>query len=154
RAGWLVRARGRAMEASRRRLIRDGPRGAHLSGGIASSFVGGIMARLGSLPVKTFSVGFREAGFSELAEARLAAETFGTDHHELVITPDAIEALPAMARHFDEPFADPAAIPLWYLSAFTRETVTVALNGDGGDEAFAGYQRYYADRIADLYGAF
>jgi asparagine synthase (glutamine-hydrolysing) len=106
-----------------------------------------------SRPVSTFSVGFREEAYSELKYAREIATRFQTDHHELMIEPDALDVLPQMVEHFDEPFADPAAIPLWYLSRFTRQHVTVALNGDGGDEVFAGYQRYYADPAAQVYAA-
>lgn len=143
--------REKVTDAVRVRLMSDVPLGAHLSGGIDSSIVVGTMARLISQPVRTFAVGFNERRFSELDHARAVADRFGTDHHELIVTPDAAEVLPKLVHHFDEPFADPAAIPLWYLSEFTRRSVTVALNGDGGDEAFAGYQRYYADRIADAY---
>jgi asparagine synthase (glutamine-hydrolysing) len=149
----LETVRDTVSEAVSVRLISDVPLGAHLSGGIDSSIVVGLMATLGGSAVKTFSVGFHENAFSELGQARLIADRFGTDHHELMIAPDATAVLPRMVEHFDEPFADPAAIPLWYLSEFTRRTVTVALNGDGGDEAFGGYQRYYADRVADLYRA-
>jgi asparagine synthase (glutamine-hydrolysing) len=102
-------------------------------------------------PVKTFSIGFQEAAFNELSYARQVAEKFQTEHHEFIIEPAAIEILPRLVEHFDEPFADAAAIPTWYLAQMTRAHVTVALNGDGGDEAFGGYQRYYADPLADLY---
>jgi asparagine synthase (glutamine-hydrolysing) len=139
-------------EAVRLRLVGDVPIGAHLSGGIDSSIVVGLMAGMMSQPVKTFSIGFREDAFSELPYARQVAERFGTEHHEFILEPDALEVLPKMVEHFGEPFADPAAIPTWYLARLTRQHVTVALNGDGGDEAFAGYQRYYGDPVADAYG--
>jgi len=145
------RVRETVTEAVRIRLMSDVPLGAHLSGGIDSSVVVGLMADLMDRPVETFSVGFREDAFSELPYARQIAEKFGTHHHELVVTPDAVQVLPNLVDHFDEPFADPAAIPLWYLAEFTRRYVTVALNGDGGDEAFGGYQRYFADPVADAY---
>jgi asparagine synthase (glutamine-hydrolysing) len=145
--------REKVTEAVRIRLMSDVPLGAHLSGGVDSAIVVGLMAEMMNRPVSTFSVGFREEAYSELKYARLIAERFRTDHHELVIEPDALDVLPRMVEHFDEPFADAAAIPLWYLSQFTRGHVTVALNGDGGDEAFAGYQRYYADPAADAYAA-
>ncbi len=145
--------REKVTEAVRIRLMSDVPLGAHLSGGIDSAIVVGVMAGLMDRPVSTFSVGFREEAYSELRYAREIAKRYHTDHHELVIEPQALDVLPDMVKHFDEPFADAAAIPLWYLSRFTREHVTVALNGDGGDEAFAGYQRYFADPVADLYGA-
>jgi len=146
-----ARVRDAVTESVRIRLMSDVPLGAHLSGGIDSSIVVGLMAGLMDRPVETFSVGFHEEAFSELSYARQIADRFGTRHHELMVTPDAIQVLPQLVDHFDEPFADPAAIPLWYLSEFTRKNVTVALNGDGGDEAFAGYQRYFADAIADAY---
>ena len=148
-----TQVRDAVTEAVRIRLMSEVPLGAHLSGGIDSAVVVGVMSQQLSRPVSTFSVGFREEAYSELKYAREIAERYGTDHHELVIEPNAIEVLPEMVAHFDEPFADAAAIPLWYLSRFTREHVTVALNGDGGDEAFAGYQRYYADPVADWYAA-
>jgi asparagine synthase (glutamine-hydrolysing) len=138
-------------DAVRLRLMSDVPLGAHLSGGIDSSIVVGLMAGLMDQPVKTFSIGFKEDAFSELPYASQVAQRFETDHHEFILEPDALDVLPRLVAHFDEPFADPAAIPTWYLAQMTREHVTVALNGDGGDEAFAGYQRYYADVIADAY---
>jgi asparagine synthase (glutamine-hydrolysing) len=138
-------------EAVRIRLVSDVPLGAHLSGGIDSSIVVGLMAGMVNQPVKTFSIGFKEGGFNELPYARQVAQEFSTDHHEFILEPNAVEVLPKLVQHFDEPFADPAAIPTWYLAQMTHRHVTVALNGDGGDEAFAGYQRYYGDLIADLY---
>ncbi len=144
--------RAKIEESVRIRLMSEVPLGAHLSGGIDSSIIVGLMASMSDRPVKTFSVGFEEAAFNETEHARVVAEKFRTEHHEFTIRPDAFEVLDSLVDHFDEPFADPASIPLWYLSKLTREHVTVALNGDGGDEAFAGYQRYYADRIADWYG--
>jgi len=145
------RLRETIAEAVRIRLMSDVPLGAHLSGGVDSSIIAGLMAGMMDQPVKTFSIGFKEDAFSELPYARQVAQRFGTDHHEFILEPDALDVLPRLVAHFDEPFADPAAIPTWYLAQMTREQVTVALNGDGGDEAFAGYQRYYADRIADAY---
>jgi asparagine synthase (glutamine-hydrolysing) len=147
------RLRETIAEAVRIRLMSDVPLGAHLSGGIDSSIVVGLMAGNMSQPVKTFSIGFKERAFDELRYARQVADKFSTDHHEFVLEPDAIDLLPKLVQHFDEPFADPAAIPTWHLAQMTRQHVTVALNGDGGDEAFAGYRRYYADVIADAYRA-
>jgi asparagine synthase (glutamine-hydrolysing) len=139
-------------EAVRIRMISDVPLGAHLSGGIDSSIVVAIMAGASNLPVKTFSVGFEEAAFSELPYARAVAERYGTDHHEFTLSyGDIPNTLETLIGHFGEPFADPSAIPLYFLSKLTRESVTVALNGDGGDEAFAGYQRYWLDPWADRY---
>ena len=145
------RVRATITDAVRIRLMSDVPLGAHLSGGIDSAIIVGLMAGMMDRPVKTFSIGFKEAAFNELEHARTVAERFGTEHHEFIVEPAAIELLPSLVEHFDEPFADAAAIPTWYLARMTREHVTVALNGDGGDEAFGGYQRYYADPIADLY---
>ena len=87
--------------------------------------------------MKTFSIGFDDEDYNELPHARLVAERFGTDHHEFVVEPDALELLPQLVRHYGEPFADPSAIPSFYLAELTRRHVTVALNGDGGDESFA-----------------
>jgi asparagine synthase (glutamine-hydrolysing) len=139
-------------DAVRMRMISDVPLGAHLSGGIDSSIVVALMAEASEQPVKTFSVGFEETAFSELPYARIVAERFGTDHREFTLTFGDIPAtLEKLIYHFGEPFADPSAIPLFYLSKLTREYVTVALNGDGGDEAFAGYQRYWLDPWANRY---
>ena len=139
-------------EAVRIRMISDVPLGAHLSGGIDSSVVVALMAGASDLPVKTFSVGFEETSFSELPYARAIAERYQTDHREFTLTFGDIPAtLEKLIAHFGEPFADPSAIPLYYLSQLTREYVTVALNGDGGDEAFAGYQRYWLDPWANRY---
>jgi asparagine synthase (glutamine-hydrolysing) len=110
------------------------------------------MAEVGSGAVKTFSIGFDEAQYNELPYARLVAERFGTDHHELVVRPDALSILPTLAWHYDEPFADESAIPTYYVSQMTRRHVTVALNGDGGDESFAGYRRYLPSRTEAVAG--
>lgn len=132
-------------EATQIRLISDVPLGAFLSGGVDSSAVVGYMAREMSQPVKTFSIGFEESDFSELEHARLVAKHFGTDHHEFVVKPNMTEILPKLAWHYDQPFADPSALPSYYVAHETRKHVTVALNGDGGDESFGGYLRYRAD---------
>lgn len=139
-AGELVRDAVR--EAVRRRMVADVPLGAFLSGGVDSTAVVAAMAELSSNPVKTFSIGFESTAFDELPYARDVAERFGTDHHELVVRPDAVELLPKLARHYGEPFADHSAIPSFYLAEMTRQQVTVALTGDGGDEVFGGYGRY------------
>ncbi|MGH9160590.1 MAG: asparagine synthase (glutamine-hydrolyzing) [Vicinamibacteraceae bacterium] len=135
-------------QAVRLRMISDVPIGAFLSGGIDSSVVVGVMAGLSSRPVKTFSIGFEEADYDELPHARRIATRFGTDHHELVVKPDALAIVPKLVRHFGEPFADASAIPTYCVSEMTRQHVTVALTGDGGDESFAGYRRYLAHRLA------
>lgn len=144
--------RAAVEEAVRVRLISEVPLGAHLSGGIDSSIVVGVMARLSTQRVKTFSIGFDDAGFDESAHAEAVARHFETDHETFRVRADAAELLPKMISHFGEPFADPAALPTWLLAEQTRRHVTVALNGDGGDEAFAGYQRYFADRYANALG--
>ncbi|HYL98863.1 MAG TPA: asparagine synthase (glutamine-hydrolyzing) [Blastocatellia bacterium] len=137
-------------DAVKVRLMSDVPLGAFLSGGIDSSAVVAMMAGL-STRVKTFSIGFDERDFSEIEHARRVANHFGTDHSEFVVRPSAIEVLPTLVRHYGEPYADSSAVPTYYLSKVTRQHVTVALNGDGGDECFGGYERYAAMRIADSY---
>lgn len=140
---------GQRIEAAvKRRLIADVPLGAFLSGGVDSSIVVGMMRKLGVAPLRTFSIGFPDPRYDETAAARQVAKLFQTEHHEFLVTPRATEILDTLAYHFDEPFADSSAIPTWYVSRETRATVTVALTGDGGDEAFAGYDRYRAAQIA------
>jgi asparagine synthase (glutamine-hydrolysing) len=107
------------------------------------------MAELASQPVKTFSIGFPEQEYSELPYARQAARYFGTDHHEYVLQPDAVKILDKLVTHFGEPFADSSALPTWYLSQLTRESVTVALTGDGGDELFGGYRWYQSSVLLE-----
>ena len=138
-------------EAVRIRLMSEVPLGAFLSGGIDSSAVVALMAEESSEPVKTFSIGFDEQHFSELHHARRVAEHVGADHHEFIVRPDAMEILPTLVVHYGEPFADSSAIPSYYVSRETRKYVTVALNGDGGDECFAGYERYAAMRLTQRY---
>lgn len=144
----LERACGELLEvlgeATRLRMISDVPLGAFLSGGMDSSVVVALMSRLAPEAVGTFSIGFAEQSFNELDYARMQAERWKTDHHEFVVEPHAIEILPGLARMFGEPFADSSAVPTWYVSRETRRHVTVALNGDAGDENFAGYDRYLA----------
>ena len=140
-------------EAVRIRLMSEVPLGAFLSGGIDSSAVVALMAQESSEPVKTFSIGFEEQDFSELHHARRIAEHVGADHHEFVVRPDAMEILPTLVEHYGEPFADSSAIPSYYVSRETRRYVTVALNGDGGDECFAGYERYAAMNLARNYAS-
>jgi len=134
----------RLEEAVRLRLVSDVPLGAFLSGGIDSSAVVATMARVGCGPVKTFSIGFSEQGYDETRYARMVAERYATNHHEFVVKPDAVAVLPRLIWHYGEPFADPSAIPTYYLAELACGEVTVALNGDGGDECFFGYPRYKA----------
>lgn len=140
---------GRVLaSAVERRLISDVPLGAFLSGGLDSSIVVGLMRRIGVSPLRTFSIGFPDPRYDETAAARQVARLFQTEHHEYTVTPKALDVLDRLVHHYDEPFGDSSAIPTWYVSQFARQTVTVALTGDGGDEAFAGYDRYHAAALA------
>ncbi len=141
--------REKVAEAVRLRMISDVPLGVFLSGGIDSSIVAGLMAEVSEARVKTFSIGFKEDAYNELDHARRIAERWETDHHEFIVEPDALEILPKLVRHYGEPYADSSAIPTFYVSQMTRQHVTVALNGDGGDESFAGYERYLGNYIAE-----
>jgi asparagine synthase (glutamine-hydrolysing) len=150
---WFVeRLRGLLEESVRLHLVSDVPVGAFLSGGIDSSSVVASMAGLSSEPVRTFSIGFAEAGFNELAHARRVASAFGTDHREMVLEPDALPDLEDLVWHLDEPFGDSSAIPTYMLSKLAAEHVTVALSGDGGDELFAGYERYQVEGRERFWG--
>ena len=141
----------RLKEAVKLRLISDVPLGAFLSGGIDSGAIVALMAEQAGLPVKTFSIGFEEKTYDELPYARLVAKRYGTDHHEFIVRPRTTEILPKLVWHYNEPFADSSAIPTYYLAQLTRQHVTVALNGDAGDENFAGYDRYVANMVAGRY---
>jgi asparagine synthase (glutamine-hydrolysing) len=138
----LSELESRLAEAVRIRLIADVPLGALLSGGTDSSTVVALMARASSKPVKTFSIGFKKADFNEAPYARLVAEKFGTEHHELILDPDVIETVDFLTHSLEEPFGDSSMLPTYYVSRMARQHVTVALSGDGGDELFAGYDRY------------
>lgn len=143
---YVARLRELLEEAVRVRLVSDVPLGAFLSGGVDSSTVVAMMARAGQRPIKTFSIGFQEAQFDELHYARLAARHFATEHHEFVVTPELCQLVEEIVWHHDEPFADVSSIPTYLVAKLAREHVTVALSGDGGDELFAGYERYAIDR--------
>lgn len=129
-------------DATRIRLRSDVPLGCFLSGGVDSSAIVAMMARCSTDRVKTFSIGFPEKEFDETSYAKTVAAYYNTDHHEFIVEPRSVEVLPELIRHYGEPYADSSALPTWYLSAMTRKHVTVALNGDGGDELFAGYNWY------------
>jgi asparagine synthase (glutamine-hydrolysing) len=129
-------------ESVRGQMVSDVPLGAFLSGGIDSSAVVAMMARASPTPISTFSIGFREERFSETQFARMVAVANKTEHHEFTVTPDITALLPRLVAHFDEPFSDASAVPTYYLCEMARKHVTVSLSGDGGDELFAGYDRY------------
>src|SRR5260370_8678464 len=138
-------------EAVRVRLMSEVPLGAFLSGGIDSSAVVALMSEESSERIKTFSIGFDEQDFSELHHARRVAEHVGSEHHKFIVPPDAMAYCPILVEHYGEPYADSSAVPTYYVARETRKHVTVALNGDGGDESFAGYERYAAMRLAEKY---
>ncbi|MGQ0543120.1 MAG: asparagine synthase (glutamine-hydrolyzing) [Blastocatellia bacterium] len=138
-------------ESTRLRMISEVPLGAFLSGGVDSSAVVALMAQESSQPVKTFSIGFEEQDFSELKYAKRVAEHVGAEYNEFIVRPNALDVLPTLVEHYGEPYADSSAIPTYYVSKETRKHVTVALNGDGGDESFAGYERHAAMQIAEQY---
>jgi asparagine synthase (glutamine-hydrolysing) len=141
-------------ESTKMRLISEVPLGAFLSGGVDSSVVVALMAQESSDPVKTFSIGFEEQDFSELKYARKVAKHVGAEYNEFIVRPNAIDVLPTLVEHYGEPYADSSAIPTYYVSKETRKHVTVALNGDGGDESFGGYERYAAMKLAETYQKF
>lgn len=132
-------------ESTRMRMISEVPLGAFLSGGVDSSAVVALMARGSAEPVITSSISFSVSSYDETAYARKVAELFSTSHHQFEVTPEAVQVIEKLAWHYDEPFADSSAVPTYYVSKTARNNVTVALSGDGGDENFAGYRRYYFD---------
>jgi asparagine synthase (glutamine-hydrolysing) len=142
---WQDEVRAKIAEAVRLHLIADVPVGAFLSGGVDSSIVVASSAGRTEGALQTFAMGFREESFSELPYARRVAGQFGTRHVEEVVTPDAASLVDELTRYFDEPFADPSAVPTYLVSRLARRGVKVALSGDGGDEAFGGYARYAHD---------
>lgn len=144
-----VRAALRAAVKSH--LLSDVPIGVFLSGGVDSSGLVGLMSEMASQRIQTFSVGFEEKSFDELDLARQVAARYGTEHHEIVVRPDALRVLPALVHHFGEPFADSSAVPVYYVSELAHRSVKVVLSGEGGDEVFAGYETYLAGKLAALY---
>jgi asparagine synthase (glutamine-hydrolysing) len=145
---WPTLVRERLLEATRLRLRSDVPVGAFLSGGVDSSAVVAAMAQSAEGRIRTFSIGFDVGAFDETPHAREVASMYGTEHEEIRIEPRAVEVLPKLVWHYGEPFADPSAVPSFYLAEATRRHVTVALSGDGGDESFAGYERYRVHEVA------
>jgi asparagine synthase (glutamine-hydrolysing) len=144
--------RSRLRDSVRAHLVSDVPVGVLLSGGVDSAFLAALAAEESSGPLRTFSIGFEERSFDELAGARLVAERYGTQHRELVLRPDAALLLPALADAFDEPFADSSALPTYLVSQLAASDVKVALSGEGGDELFGGYYTYAADLLAARVG--
>jgi asparagine synthase (glutamine-hydrolysing) len=144
--------RERLRDSVRAHLVSDVPVGVLLSGGLDSSALAALAARESPYRISTFSIGFEERSFNELEQARLVAEHYSTDHHELVLRPDAAELLPKLAEAFDEPFADSSALPTYLVSQLASEHVKVALSGEGGDELFGGYYTYVADTLAPRVG--
>jgi asparagine synthase (glutamine-hydrolysing) len=144
--------RERLRDSVRAHLVSDVPVGVLLSGGIDSAALVALAAEESSERVRTFSIGFSERSFNELDHARLVADRYGTDHHELVVTPDAMELFPAIVETFDEPFADSSALPTYLVSQLAAKHVKVALSGEGGDELFGGYYTYVADLLASRLG--
>ena len=142
----------RLAEAVRIRLISDVPLGALLSGGTDSSTVVALMARASSKPVKTFSIGFGHDDFNEARYARIVAKHFGTEHHELIVEPNILETVETLTSSLEEPFGDSSMLPTYYVSCMARKHVTVALSGDGGDEIFAGYDRYGINLRRNAFG--
>jgi asparagine synthase (glutamine-hydrolysing) len=138
--------REQVLEAAKLRLVSDVPLGAFLSGGIDSSITVAAMAKLGASPLRTYSIGFEDERFNELPHAREIATHLGTEHHEMTVKADAVAIMPMMIDHLGEPLADNSVMPTYYVSRFARTGVTVALTGDGGDEVFAGYRRFYQIR--------
>jgi asparagine synthase (glutamine-hydrolysing) len=141
----LEQLRALLTEAVVLHQVSDVPVGAFLSGGIDSSAVVALMAKPAAGRLKTFSIGFAEAGFDELAHARAVAAQFGTDHHDLVLRPDAVQIVEELTWYLDEPFGDTSAIPTYMVSKLASEHVKVVLSGDGGDELFAGYDKYVVE---------
>jgi asparagine synthase (glutamine-hydrolysing) len=146
---WLERVRETVTAAVRKRLVSDVPLGALLSGGLDSAIVVAQMAQLSVDPIRTFTVGFADERYDEREFARAVADRYGTRHEEIVLEPDAAATLPRLAAAFDEPLGDEAALPLFLICEAARREVTVGLVGDGGDESFAGYERYTAMGLAD-----
>jgi asparagine synthase (glutamine-hydrolysing) len=148
----LEECRARLRDSVRAHLVSDVPIGVLLSAGVDSGLLAALAAQESGEPLRTFSIGFAESSFDELADARKVAARYATDHHELVLRPDAALLLPALAEAFDEPFADSSALPTYLVSELASRHVKVALSGEGGDELFGGYYTYAADLLARRIG--
>ena len=148
---WREQILDKLEEATRIRLVSDVPLGVFLSGGLDSSAIVYMMSKINAGPVKTFSIGFEEQDHNELKYARIIARHFNTEHHEYIVKPETIEILPKLVWHYNEPYADSSALPSYYVAKMTRQHVKVALNGDGGDEDFGGYERFMAARYAEFF---
>src|SRR2546422_600963 len=145
---WVERVRAKLLETVKMQLVSDVPLGAFLSGGIDSSTIVAAMAKMTDRPVKTYSIGYEgeHSYYNELPYAKIVAQAFGTDHHEIVVRPEVSELLPKLVWHLDEPVADSACLTTYLVSKLSRESVTVILSGVGGDELFGGYRRYLGNR--------
>ncbi|MEO6025329.1 MAG: asparagine synthase (glutamine-hydrolyzing) [Candidatus Binatia bacterium] len=148
---YIEEVREALRAAVKSHLLSDVPIGVFLSGGVDSSGLVGLMSEHATQRIQTFSVGFEEKSFDELSLARQVAARYGTDHHEIVVRPDALRVLPALVHHFGEPFADSSAVPVYYVSELAAQSVKVVLSGEGGDEVFAGYETYLAGKLAAVY---
>lgn len=147
---WQDKITRKLTESIRLRMISDVPLGAHLSGGIDSSLIVVILAQLSRKPISTFTIGFKEDRYNEVPYACLVAKRYHTKYQELIVEPYTAEILPKLAYYYEEPYADASALPSWYLANFTKTHVSAVLNGDGGDENFAGYERYRAASYYNL----
>jgi asparagine synthase (glutamine-hydrolysing) len=147
----MAELRETLASAVREQMVSDVPLGAFLSGGIDSTIIAGLMQQVADQPVKTFAIGFPDKRYDETHFAELAARHLGTEHESFIVEPQAWETLPALARQFDEPFADSSALPTWFVSRVTGRAVTVALTGDAGDELFGGYDRYRALALTEVF---
>nr|MDA3792030.1 asparagine synthase (glutamine-hydrolyzing) [Elusimicrobiota bacterium] len=144
-----AKIRALLKDATQKRMISDVPLGAFLSGGHDSSIVVGLMSEISDRPVKTFSVGFKEEEFSELKYAKIIADKFNTEHHEFIVDTDFKDLIPDIVSNYSQPYADCSALPSYYIAKMTKNHVKVALNGDAGDENYAGYLRYRALKISE-----
>lgn len=150
---WIERTRSKLLETVRMQLVSDVPLGAFLSGGLDSSSIVAAMAQMTGRPVKTYSIGYQgeHSYYNELPYAKVVAQAFGTDHHEIVVRPEVSELLPKLVWHLDEPVADSACLTTYLVSKLARQSVTVILSGVGGDELFGGYRRYLGDSMLRYY---